>query len=100
MVKMEMVLTALLFIGGPMALTQLLYRLIDHKGNKTAKLAEKFPVLRTKKFLIQIGGTMGFVILFGVISMLANIPIKIFFIVCGIVVGLVNGMSVTLMYRD
>ena len=35
---MSKLLIVLFFIGGPMALTQLIYRLVDHKGNKTRKL--------------------------------------------------------------
>ena len=50
---MDKLITAILFIGIPMALTQLIYRIIDHKGNKTAKLAERFPVLVKRKFLVQ-----------------------------------------------
>ncbi len=75
-------------------------RIIDRKGNKTAKLAERFPVLVKRKFLVQIGGAMAFVIVFGLISLLLDLPIKVFFIVCGVVVGVINGMAVTLMYRD
>ena len=97
---MKAFLTVLFLIGGPMALTQLLYRIIDHKGKKTAKLIEKFPIIKQKKFLFQIGGAMGFVILFGVICMIAKIPITVFFVVSGIVVGLINGFAVTLMYND
>ena len=89
---MDKLITAILFIGIPMALTQLIYRIIDRKGNKTAKLAERF--------LVQIGGAMAFVIVFGLISLLLDLPIKVFFIVCGVVVGVINGMAVTLMYRD
>ena len=97
---MDKLITAILFIGIPMALTQLLYRLFDHKGEKTAKLAERFPVLVKRKFLVQIGGAMAFVIVFGLISLLLDLPIKVFFIVCGVVVGVIYGMAVTLMYRD
>ena len=97
---MDKLITAILFIGIPMALTQLIYRIIDRKGNKTAKLAERFPVLVKRKFLVQIGGAMAFVIVFGLISLLLDLPIKVFFIVCGVVVGVINGMAVTLMYRD
>lgn len=96
---MDKLITAILFIGIPMALTQLLYRLFDHKGEKTAKLVERFPVLVKRKFLVQIGGAMAFVIVFGLISLL-DLPMKVFFIVCGVVVGVINGMAVTLMYRD
>lgn len=97
---MDKLITAILFIGIPMALTQLIYRIIDRKGNKTAKLAERIPVLVKRKFLVQIGGAMAFVIVFGLISLLLDLPIKVFFIVCGVVVGVINGMAVTLMYRD
>lgn len=75
---MDKLITAILFIGIPMALTQLIYRIIDHKGNKTAKLAERFPVLVKRKFLVQIGGAMAFVIVFGLISLLLDLPIKVF----------------------
>lgn len=98
---MDKLITAILFIGIPMALTQLIYRIIDRKGNKTAKLAKRFPVLVKRKFLVQIGGAMAFVIVFGLISLLLDLPIKVlFFIVCGVVVGVINGMAVTLMYKD
>ena len=50
---MDKLITAILFIGIPMALTQLIYRIIDRKGNKTAKLAERFPVLVKRKFLVH-----------------------------------------------
>ena len=90
---MDKLRTAILFIGIPMALTQLIYRIIDHKGNKTAKLAERFPVLVKRKFLVQIGGAMAFVIVSGLISLLLDLPIKVFFIVCGVVVGVINGRA-------
>ena len=97
---MDKLVTAILFIGIPMALTQLIYRIIDRKGNKTAKLAERFPVLVKRKFLVLKGGAMAIVIVFGHISLLHDMHNKEFFIVCGVVVGVINGMAVTLMYRD
>lgn len=97
---MKLLLTVLLLIGGPMAVVQLLYRIIDHKGTKTVQLVKKFPVLHERKFLVQIGGAVGFVLIFGVICMLLNVPINVFFIVSGIVIGLINGFSVTLMYNE
>ena len=36
---------------------------------------------------------MAFVIVFGLISLLLDLPIKVFFIVCGVVVGVINGMG-------
>jgi len=96
---MEKALIALLYIGGPMALVQLIYRIVDHNGNKTAKLVEKLPVLKQKKLLIQIAVPLLFMLFFGVICVLCSIPAKIFFIVCGAVVGLINGIAVTIMYK-
>ena len=96
---MDKLITAILFIGIPMALTQLIYRIIDRKGNKTAKLAERFPVLVKRKFLVQIGGAMAFDLVCRLLLEQIDLPIK-FFIVCGVVVGVINGMAVTLMYRD
>ena len=76
---MDKLITAILFIGIPMALTQLIYRIIDRKGNKTAKLAERFPVLVKRKFLVQIGGAMAFVIVFGLISLLLTAFLQSYF---------------------
>lgn len=97
---MEKVMAVILFIGAPMALTLLLYRLIDHKGKKTALLTDKFPVLKEKKYLIQMLMPMIFIVLFGIISMVFHIPLKVFFIVVGVFMGFVNGMSVTIMYNE
>ena len=88
---MDKLITAILFIGIPMALTQLIYRIIDHKGNKTA-----IKII----FLVLTGLAMSSFIVFELISLLLDLPIKVFFIVCGVVVGVINGMAVTLMYRD
>lgn len=96
---MEKALIALLYIGGPMALVQLIYRIIDHSGSKTAKLVEKLPVLKEKKLIIQIVLPLLFMLFFGIICVLCSIPAKVFFIVCGTVVGLINGIAVTIMYK-
>lgn len=96
---MEKALIALLYIGGPMALVQLIYRIIDHSGVKTAKLVERLPVLKEKKLIIQIVLPLMFMLFFGIICVLCSIPAKVFFIVCGAVVGLINGVAVTIMYK-
>lgn len=95
---MAKIMVALLYIGGPMAFVQFLYRLIDHKGKKTAILVEKFPILKRRKFIIQILVPMLFLVIFGMISVLCHIPLKVFFIVCGAFIGLINGLAVTIMY--
>ena len=97
---MSKLLIVLFFIGGPMALTQLIYRLVDHKGNKTRKLTDKFPVLKEKKFIIQMALPIAFIVLVGVISMIFHIPVKISLIIIGIFVGLINGMAITIMYNE
>lgn len=97
---MGKVLAALLFIGGPMAIMQVLYRIVDRSGVKTAKLVEKFPILKRRKFIIQILIPMLFIVLFGIISVLCNIPLYAFFIVCGAFVGIINGLAVTIMYNS
>ncbi len=96
---MTKALIALLYIGGPMAMVQLIYRIADNNGNKTAKLVEKLPVLKEKKFFIQIALPLLFMLFFGVICVIFSIPAKIFFVVCGAVVGLINGIAVTIMYK-
>lgn len=97
---MTKVLLALLFIGGPMALTQLLYRIIDHNGNKTAVLVKKFPILKRRKFIIQIVVPILFMLIFGAVALVCNMPVNVFFIICGAVIGLINGMSITIMYSE
>lgn len=97
---MTKVLIVLFYIGGPMALTQLIYRLVDHSGNKTKILTKKFPVLVEKKFTIQIIFPMVFILVFGALGIAVNMPLKAFFITIGIVVGIINGMAITIMYND
>lgn len=97
---MSKIFIVLFFIGGPMALTQLIYRLIDRSGKKTRQLTERFPVLRKKKFILQMLVPMAFILVFGAISLAVNLPLKVFFITIGVVVGFINGMAITIMYND
>lgn len=87
----------ILLIGIPMAITQILYRYFDPDGEKTLALSEKLPVLLGKKFLTQIVAPLLFIVVFGLISVLFHIPIAAFYVVCGLVIGVINGMAVTLM---
>lgn len=95
---MGKIAAAFLLIGIPMALTQLLYRIIDRRGERTSALAARFPILKRRKFIVQILVPLLFIVIFGTVSILCSIPISVFFIVCGIFVGFINGMAVTLMY--
>ena len=92
------VIALILLIGIPMAVIQALYRLFDPDGTKTLALADKLPALMGRKFLIQIITPLLFIVVFGLISVLAHIPIAVFYVVCGLVIGIINGMAVTLMY--
>ena len=93
---MDNILQALIFIGLPMCLAYF----IDRKGEIATKLAQKIPILTSHKFAIQIGGVVGFVIIFGLICIFAEIPERIFYIVSGVIVGFINGLSATIMYND
>ena len=73
------------------------YRPKRRKG-KNADPALSF--YRKHKFLIQIGGMAGFVLIFGIISVLAGIPKEIFYTVSGLIVGFINGISAAIMYND
>lgn len=42
----------------------------------------------------------GFVLIFGIISVLAGIPKEIFYTVSGLIVGFINGISAAIMYND
>ncbi len=97
---MNDILKALIFIGVPMCLAYFAYRIADRKGTTAQKLTEKFPALGKHKFAIQIGGVVGFVLVFGFICILTGIPEIVFYIASGIIVGLVNSLSATIMYND
>ncbi|MDE6149785.1 MAG: hypothetical protein K2F81_06795 [Ruminococcus sp.] len=97
---MSDIIQALIFIGIPMCLTYFLYRIIDRKGKIAGKLAAKFPALINHKFAIQVGGVVGFVLIFGLICIITGIPERVFYIVSGIIVGLLNGLWATIMYND
>lgn len=97
---MEQLIEALVLILMPMCLTYFIYRMIDLSGRKAKKISEKIPFLTNHKYLFQVGGVFGFVVLFGIICIFANIPKEVFYIVSGVVVGLVNSFSASLMYSD
>lgn len=97
---MKDIIVLFMVIAVPMAAVQLLYRLIDHKGKLTAKLTGKFPFLKEHKYAVQIGGAMGFVIVFGIIAWIVNMKLAVYFAICGAVLGLINGMATTIMYSD
>ncbi|MBQ8965447.1 hypothetical protein [Ruminococcus sp.] len=92
------VIALILLIGIPMGVMQIVYRLYDPDGSKTLALADKLPVLMGRKFLTQIVAPLLFIVAFGLISVLLHIPIAVFYVVCGLVIGIINGMAVTLMY--
>lgn len=94
------IMSAIVFIGIPMCLSYAIYRIIDRSGEKAKKLTQRFPFIEKHKFLIQIGGMAGFVLLFGIISVLAGIPKEIFYTVSGLIVGFINGISAAIMYND
>lgn len=89
-----------LCIAVPMALVQAHLPHCRPQGMRTAKLAEKLPLLKNHRYAVQIGGAMGFIVIFGIIVWITKIPAVIYFAVSGAVVGLINGMATTLMYND
>lgn len=97
---MKQIVILFLVIAVPMAVVQLLYRLIDRKGKLTAKLTGRFPFLKEHKYAVQIGGAMGFILIFGVIAWLVQMELIVYFAVCGAVLGLINGMATTIMYSE
>ena len=97
---MNEMVEALILILFPMCIVYFIWRFIDVSGNKSKKIADKFPFLVKHKYAFQIGGVFGFVVVFGIICMIINLPIEVFYIVSGIVVGFVNSFSASLMYND
>ncbi|WP_124100259.1 hypothetical protein [Ruminococcus sp. Marseille-P6503] len=97
---MSEVMSAVLFLGLPMCLSYFVYRLIDRSGKIVRKLTENCPFIERHKFLVQIGGMAGFVLVFGIISILAGIPKEVFYAVSGLAVGLINGISAAMMYSE
>lgn len=90
----------ILLIGIPMGITQALYRIFDRDGTRTKEISDKFPVILGHKFFVQIIIPLLFMVFFGLLCVLVHIPIELFFVISGAVVGVVNGMAVTLMYMD
>jgi hypothetical protein len=97
---MQKILLLFLLIAVPMALVQLIYRLVDRKGRLTAKLTDRFPFLKKHRFAVQIGGAMGFIIIFGLIAWAVNMSLAVYFAVCGAVLGFINGFATTIMYNE
>ena len=95
-----MMTKALMCIVLPMLLTHFLYRLVDRNGRIAKAVSEKLPSVIKHKYLFQLGGAFGFVLVFGIICIVAGIPATVFYIVSGSVVGLVNGFSATLMIHS
>ena len=97
---MQNMTEALILILFPMCIVYFVWRFIDVSGKKSKKLAEKFPFIVKHKYAIQIGGVFGFVVVFGIICIVAHLPKEVFYVVAGVVVGLVNSFSASLMYSD
>lgn len=97
---MESIFAVLLTVAIPMAVVQLLYKIIDRKGRLTLKLAEKAPFLKNHRYIVQIGGTVGFILVFGIVSWICGLDSRIYFSVSGAATGLINGMSVAIMSSD
>jgi hypothetical protein len=97
---MSEIVILLLLIAVPMAAVQLIYRIIDRKGKLTARLTEKIPFLKNHKYAFQIGGAMIFIIVFGIIAWAVKMKLAVYFIVCGCVLGLINGIATTIMYSE
>ncbi|MBP3273313.1 MAG: hypothetical protein J6M17_13975 [Ruminococcus sp.] len=88
------------FFGLPMITVMLLYRLFDRHGSRTAKLSDILPFTVSHKTAFQIGTPAAIIILFGVISLLCGISIYVYLMVCGVLIGLINGMAAALMHKD
>lgn len=96
---MGQLIEALILILFPMCLVYFVYRMVDYDGKIAKKIAKKFPFVVDHKYAFQIGGVFGFVLIFGLVCIVAHLPKEAFYIVSGVVVGLVNSFSATLMYK-
>ena len=97
---MSEIMTAILFLGLPMLIAYFAYRFFDRDGKKVKKLIGKFPFIQKHRFIVLIGGMVAFVIIFGLISIAAGFPQEVFYVVSGLVLGLANGVSATMMYNE
>lgn len=95
---MKQILEVLLLICVPMCVAYYAYRMIDLSGKKSLFIAEKFPIVK-RRFLFQVVGVFGFALVFGLFCALLSIPKEAFFVVIGIVAGLINSFSATVMYN-
>ncbi len=82
-----------LSIALPMAAVQLLYRVIDCKGF----LTKHMPFLKKHKLAWQIGGSVGFILVFGIAAFILRLDERFYFYICGGVLGLINGAAIGVM---
>jgi hypothetical protein len=83
-----------------MGVVAVIYRLIDEAAHITPKLVAKFPVLKKKKYTIQVFGTAGVVLVLAVASMLIDLPHEIFYVLAGSIAGFVNGVTTSIISND
>ena len=86
----------ILYLFLPMGLVQLIYRIIDRKINITKALVVKYPIIKIKKNLIQVFGTVSLVLVIGIVGYIFGIPREIYFVIAGSIAGFVNGVALSI----
>ena len=66
----------------------------------TEKLVAKFPVIKEKKIIIQIFGTVGIALVIGLIFSILGISQEVFFVTVGVIAGFVNGVAMSITYSE
>jgi len=97
---MNLFMTFVMYMLLPLALVQSAYRIIDRKAKMTEKLVAKFPVIKEKKIIIQIFGTVGIALVIGLIFSILGIPQEVFFVTVGVIAGFVNGVAMSITYSE
>lgn len=101
------IVEAISFIVIPMLLVTFIYRKVDKKGLKTKKIVDKYPIIKKRRTAIQTFGVFAVAIVFGALFLIAYKIVEyplwvfyIFFTICGVFAGYVNGLSLTLITTD
>ncbi len=84
----------------PMFAVTFIYRGLDGRLKMTERLVEKYPVLKRKKYTIQIFVPTAIVVIIAGAAVYLGLSREVFFCIAGCIAGFVNGIMVTLTIND
>ena len=98
------IIRAVLFIAVPMAVVQIIYRLLDNKFDKTKAFCDKHPLLKQSRNFIRAISTLAVILVLGtiyvILSRFYDVPREYFYIAAGALAGFINGFTISAAYMD